>query len=328
MKKAVVTGIFGQDGSYLTEILYNKGYEVHGIIRKPLSQNTKRIAQYLFGKEIKIHTHEIDLNEYRDVVKLLAELKPDECYHLAATHYSSSTSQGERKKIACTLYENNIRSASHLIHGINEVSPKTRLVLAGSCLMFDGTSQSPQTELTPYQSNSLYGLSKIAAAELARFYRDTENMHFSTVILYNHESPRRGSSFVTQKIAEQVVLIKEKQKKEIVLGNMDSQKDWGYAKDYAYGMWLMAQADSPDDYILSTGVTHTVEDFLRLAFQAVNITGWKNYIRLEPSYTSVGQAQLIGNADKAYRKLGWKHTIKFDELVTLMVQSVALHTLD
>lgn len=320
-KRALITGIFGQDGSYLAEILQEKGYEVHGVARMPLSRNAERIQRFLKSKGISPAIHECRLDRFSEVANLLERLKPDECYHLAATQYSSSTSSSTRDTVARQLYQNNVLTGSNLIYSMKEHSPQTRLVLAGSCLMFDATRETHQDEKTPYASKSDYGLSKIAVASLAKAFRESLGLPISTAILYNHESPRRDGSFVTQKIAHTVVLIKERRQEKLTLANLDSQKDWGYAKDYAYGMWLMSQQETPDDYILATGTGHTVQEFVKEAFHAVGILEWEKYVDLDQSIASVCEAILIGNPEKACRQLGWRHSKTFPELVKWMVTS-------
>lgn len=327
-KKALITGVYGQDGSYLAEILAGKGYEVHGVEKEPLSENAAKIKAHLVAKRVFVNLHKCDLNKSEDVNSLLKEMKPDECYHLAATHYSSSTNENERDRVSSILYKNNVISALNIIHAIKTFSKTTRLVLAGSCLMFDDVPQSPQNELMPFATTSIYGLSKIAASNLASLYRKAYNLHLSTAILYNHESPRRLDSFVTKKIAQNVVKIQKGEIKTFTLANLDSCKDWGYARDYAFGMWLMAQQKNPDDYILSTGKGHTVEEFVDQAFKTAGICDWKKHVKLDEGISVRTGAKLIGCSDKACKKLSWGHSMSFSKLVKLMVEAELAHSLD
>ena len=327
-KTALITGIFGQDGSYLTELLHEKGYTIHGIVRRPLSNNAARMADYLSRKQIPITLHEANLAIFPEVANLIKELRPHECYHLSATHFSSSTSAEDRKRIASLLYDSNVLSASHLIHALMRHSPETHLILAGSCLMFEKTTDTTQTEETPFLSSSTYGLSKIAATELASAYRDQRGLHLSTAILYNHESPRRDISFVTQKISRQVVRIKNGSEGYLVLGNLDSQKDWGYARDYVRGMWVRGKEGRGRDYILASGQAHSVEEFARLAFDAVGLPNWRDYVRIEEALASTTAKTLVGNPAKAQRQLGWRPTLSFEGLVALMVRCAVQGELD
>ncbi|OGQ23314.1 MAG: hypothetical protein A3I05_05090 [Deltaproteobacteria bacterium RIFCSPLOWO2_02_FULL_44_10] len=321
-KRALITGVFGQDGSYVAELLAKKGYEVHGIARLPLSKNAQRICAFLQKNGIDIITHECLLEKYTDVLALISALRPHECYHLAATHYSSQATEAERLTIARELYQNNIISASNLLHAIHVSSPETKVVFAGSSLMFDATNESPQDETTPFSTASIYGLSKVAAAELARFYRAQHGMHVTNAILYNHESPRRSFDFVTQKIAWNVAQIKMGTSTTMTLGNLHSAKDWGYAQDYANGMYLAAQQEKSDDYIFATGELHSVEEFLSYAFRAIGVEQWRDYVTIDATLATKLDTPLRGNAQKAYQQLNWKHTLTFSELAEKMVNAV------
>ena len=320
MKKAIVTGIYGQDGSYLVEKLIKKGYEVHGIIRKPYSFSAGKIQAYLNSIKIKPILHEISLNNYENIAMLFKKVKFHECYHFAATHYSSSKSIKERENIDRILYENNVLSASNLIHSISQHSPSTNYIQAGSCLMYETSNESLQNEKTPYSSNSNYGQSKIVAAQLAESFRQ-KGLHMSTAILFNHESPRRSVDFVTQKIAQGVASIKSGQNKMLKLANLDSKKDWGYAPDYVDAMWRMAQLKEPEDFVLATGKLHSIEDFVKEAFSLIGISNWSSYIEIDNRLAFKTGVSLLGDPQKAYSKLDWKHSLNFKQLVKKMVES-------
>lgn len=320
-KTSLITGLFGQDGSYLAELLSRKGYEVHGVARTPLGEASERIARHLTASGISPVLHACDLNDPAAVGDLIGSLKPDECYHLAATHFSSEATAEERSRIAARLYRNNVLSGSNLIHAVQGRSPSTRLVLAGSCLMYDATDRTPQDEGLPYRSNSAYGLSKIAVAELAKAYRERDGLHLSNAALYNHESPRRPDSFVTRKIAEAVAGIKKGEIDSFVLGNVNARKDWGFAGDYVEGLWRMAQQPAGDDFILATGVTHSVEEFLVHAFRAVGVSDWTPYVKVNDKLATSLPIELRGDASKAARKLSWKPAVGFPELVERMVKA-------
>lgn len=321
-KSALITGIFGQDGSYLAELLHSKGcYEIHGIARRPLSPSAKAMAEFLTKSGCSAVLHDCDLKSSESISDLVKQLKPDECYHLAATHHSSSATEEQRRDVARILYENNVLMGNNLLHAIALFSPKTHLVLAGSCLMYDDSVITPQTENLPYCSCSVYGQSKIAVADLAKVYRHDYGIHVSNAILYNHESPRRSASFVTRRIARHVALIRQKKINSFPLGNLDSVRDWGYAKDYVAGMWLMAQQRDPDDYLFATGNAHAVEDFVRCAFEVADIPNWRQYVDVDERMVLRNSTRLVGNSEKAYRKLSWGHTVSFEALVQLMVEA-------
>jgi len=320
LKKAIITGIYGQDGSYLAEQLMAKGYEVHGIVRQPYSYWGQRIEAHLNTKEIRPVLHEISLYNYEHVAKCVAEVQPDECFHFAAMHYASSKSKQVRENLDRILYENNVLAASNLIHSIAEYSPTTHYVQAGSCLMYECSNDSPQNEDTPYCAKRNYGLSKIAAAQLAESFRK-KGLYMSTAILFNHESPRRSKDFVTQKIAQGVADINAGHKESLKLANIDSKKDWGFAPDYVDAMWRMVQLDEPEDFVLAAGMTHSVEDFVKEAFSLIGISDWYSYIELDKKLAFKTGVSLVGDAHNAYTKLDWTHSLNFKGLVAKMVES-------
>lgn len=329
MKRALITGIFGQDGSYLAELLAGQGYEVHGVARKTPSGHSEALRRYLASKGHTPAVHDCDLLDYRSVLALMEAVRPAECYHLAAIHYSAQVTPSEALRIDRDLFEHNTLSTLNLLSAIQEVSPETRFVLAGSCMMYDGVSHSPQAETDAFCSRSMYGLSKIAASRLTEYFSATHGLHASTAILYNHESPRRQPYFVTRKIVQGLVRVKRGEAPHLELGSLTAVKDWGYARDYVRGMWLMAQADAPRSYILATGTGHTIGEFVEAAADALGIRDPGGVVRVRPGLVRAAEAApLIGDPAEAERQLGWRHSIGFRELVDLMVQHELQGTLD
>jgi len=325
MKRAIITGIFGQDGSYLCEILIEKGYEVYGIVGKDSSKNSGQIKLYLANKSIKPKVYSCNIYHYDEVFEAIRKIKPHEIFHLAAKHYSSEMSSYANDRL---LYLDNVTATFNILSAIKECKYSTKVILAGSCLMFDGSNTSLQDEKTPFQSVSFYGLAKIAEQKLAEFFRNM-GVFVSMAILYNHESPRRSSNFVTKKIVRNLVQICKGEQKGFSLGSIDVIKDWGYAKDYAYGMWLMAQVDTPAEYVLSTGTKRTIKDFIDLASKDLGIDNWTDYINIDKKLLRrSNNLHLVGNPLFAKEKLGWNHTMKFEELVSLIVQCELSESLD
>ena len=320
MKRALITGIFGQDGSYLAELLTGKNYEVHGIARSPLSPQSLKLKQHLSQRGVTPILHDCDLSSFARVRDLIKTIRPDECYHLAAVHHSAQTvfTAVEHDRY---LLEQNILSVLNILHAIREVSPATRFVLAGSCLIYEESGTSPQCESTQVRSRSVYGTSKIVGLQITELFRNLHSLHTSTAILYNHESPRRQDHFVSQKIVKGLIRIRRREMELLELGNLDDVKDWGFARDYAYGMWLMAQANSPGDYILATGIGHTVGDFVKEAADSLELPNWTEMVRVQPGLTRpVTKTRLVGNPLRAQTELGWTHSLDFGGLVNLMVQ--------
>lgn len=320
-KRALITGVCGQDGSFLTELLSCNNYEVHGIEKMPLNINCKKTLDNMTSAGIRLDMHACDLCDYNAVSKIIKDVNPDEIYHLAAIHSSSSANANVNVREDRSIFDCNILYASNLIHAVKENDRHARLVLAGSCFMFDSCEKSPQLETTSIATNSLYGLSKATMFKLASLIRFNNNLHISTAILYNHESPRRHPSFVTQKIAQSVAAIKRGEIDNFILGNLNVIKDWGYAKDYVYGMWLMAQRDRPSDYILATGEPHSVKHFVELAFDIAGIDNWRKYVKVDNGCAITSHANLIGDPTKAYNELNWRRTVSFRELVAMMVEA-------
>jgi GDPmannose 4,6-dehydratase len=320
MPKALITGITGQDGSYLAELLLKKGYEVHGIIRRASTFNTERI-DHLYADPhvmgVKLFLHYADLSDSASLMRLLYDLKPDEIYHLGAqSHVRVSFDIPEYTGDVTGL------AAARLLEAIREVDLKhTRFYQASSSEMYGKVQAVPQNEDTPFYPRSPYGAAKVYAYWLTVNYRESYRMHASNGILFNHESPRRGETFVTRKITRAVARIKAGLQTELYLGNLDAKRDWGYAPEYVEAMWLMLQQEQPDDYVIATGETHTVKEFLTEAFSHAGLD-WEKYVKIDPRYYRPAEVDLlIGDAAKANKKLGWKSKVTFKELTRIMVDS-------
>ncbi|MCK4789374.1 MAG: GDP-mannose 4,6-dehydratase [Desulfobacteraceae bacterium] len=325
MKRALITGPFGQDGSYLCELLAEHAYEVHGIIREPLSENSEKIKNYLASKSIEPIVHYCDLNEYDDVKKTIEQAKPAEIYHLAATHFSSELSTESRDR---SLYQNSVSVTFNILTAANEVQQAAKIVVAGSCLMFDASDVSPQNENTPFKTRSYYGLAKTTDNQLVIFFRH-KGMHVSMAIFYNHESPRRRNGFVTSKIVKNMVSVAKGEIGSFELGDLNAIKDWGYAKDYVYGIWLMAQQSNADDYIFATGKGRTIRDFVDRTAGVLNISDWQQHVAIRPELVVRKlEIDLVGDPSHATRQLSWNHSISFHQLVDLMVKNELSGQLD
>jgi GDPmannose 4,6-dehydratase len=311
-KKALITGITGQDGSYLAELLLEKGYEVYGLVRRSSSFNTWRIDHI----RDRLRLHYGDLVDQNSLVRTLSTIAPDEAYNLAAqSHVKVSFEMPE--------YTANVTAVGvmRLLDAVREAGLETRVYQAGSSEMFGLVQENPQTEKTPFHPRSPYGVSKVFGHWIAVNYREGYSMHVSNGILFNHESPRRGENFVTRKITLGVAAIKKGKMKELRLGNLDAQRDWGFAKDFVEAMWLMLQQEQPDDYVVATGETHSVREFCELAFGHVGLD-WKDFVKVDPKYFRPAEVDLLlGNPAKAQARLGWKPKVTFRELVRLMVEA-------
>jgi GDPmannose 4,6-dehydratase len=314
-KKVLITGITGQDGSYLAELLLAKNYEVHGLVRRvALEDETHRLwrIQNILKK---ITIHAASLESYASIVKIISKIKPTEVYHLGAQSYVSHSFEDEFSTINI-----NINGTHYLLSAIKEFSPKSKFYFAGSSEMFGKVREVPQTENTPFYPRSPYGISKVAGFELTRNYREAYNIFASSGILFNHESPRRGFEFVTRKITSSVARIKLGIQKKLYLGNIKSKRDWGHAKDYVNAMWLMLQQKKPDDFVVSTGEHHSVEEFAKLAFQEVELD-YKKFIETNKKLIRPAEVDtLVGDCKKAKKQLNWKPKISFRKLVSEMVR--------
>jgi GDPmannose 4,6-dehydratase len=317
-KKALITGITGQDGSYLAELLLDKGYEVHGIIRRSSSFNTDRI-DHLYRdpheKDVRLLTHYGDLSDPVSLTKLLYELQPDELYHLGAQSHV-------RVSFDIPEYTFDVTAAGtlRLLEAIRESGVTTRFYQASSSEMF-GTAAPPQSELTPFHPRSPYAVAKVAGYWAAVNYREAYGMFASNGILFNHESQRRGETFVTRKITRALARIKHGLQDKLYLGNLDAKRDWGYAPDYVEAMWRMLQTETPSDYVIATGETHSVREFLELAFERLGLD-WKAHVEIDPRYFRPAEVDvLLGDASKAREGLGWEPSVTFEELVRIMVDA-------
>ena len=318
-KKALITGITGQDGSYLAELLLSKGYEVHGIIRRASTFNTHRLdAIYSdpHSPKHKLFLHYGDLSDASNLARLVSKIQPEEVYNLAAqSHVRVSFDSPE--------YTADITGTGtiRLLEAIRDAGIKPRFYQASSSEMFGLVQEVPQKETTPFYPRSPYGAAKVYSYWITVNYRESYGMHASNGILFNHESPRRGETFVTRKITRAVAHILAGLQDKLFLGNLDSKRDWGYAKEYVEGMWLMLQQDEPDDYVLATNETYTIRDFLDVSFGHVGLD-WKKYVEIDPKYYRPAEVDLlIGDYSKAKKKLGWEPKTKMHELAKLMVDS-------
>jgi GDPmannose 4,6-dehydratase len=312
----LITGITGQDGSYLAEFLLGKGYEVHGIVRRVAIEDPehrlRRISHIL--KDIRLHP--ASLESYPSLFNVVRDVMPDECYHLAAQSFVSYSFEDE-----FSTFNTNINGTHFLLSSVKQIAPGCRFYFAGSSEMFGKVVEVPQTESTRFHPRSAYGITKVAGFDLTRNYREAYGLPAASGILYNHESPRRGHEFVTRKISSAVARIKRGLTKELRLGNMDAKRDWGYAKEYVEAMWLILQAETPKDYVIATGETHTVREFVEAAFSHVGLH-WQDHVVADPMYFRPAEVDLLlGDPSKARRELGWSAHTTFEDLVRIMVES-------
>jgi len=316
MKNALITGISGQDGSYLAEFLLNKNYNVLGIVRRvALEDETHRLWRLRNIKD-KIHLHSGSLESFASLAQIINKVKPDEIYHLAAQSYVATSFEDEFSTL-----NTNINGTHFMLASLKEFSPKSKFYFAGSSEMFGKIVETPQNEETKFYPRSPYGISKVTGFELTRNYREAYNSFACTGILFNHESPRRGFEFVTRKISLAVARIKNNLQKEIKLGNIQAKRDWGHAKDYVEVMWAMLQQEKPSDYVIGTGEQHSVEEFLKIAFNYVNLN-YKDYLKIDEKFFRPSEVEtLLADSSNAKKNLGWKPRIKFKELVEEMVEA-------
>ena len=318
MKKAIITGITGQDGSYLAELLLEKGYEIHGIIRRSSSFNTERI-DHLYKdphiNDVKMFLHYGDLSDSSNLSRLLEKIEPDEIYNLAAqSHVRVSFDMPEYTADVVGL------GTIRILDAIKETQIKTKFYQASTSELYGKVVETPQTEKTPFYPRSPYACAKLYSYWITVNYRESYDMYACNGILFNHESPRRGETFVTKKITHAIAKILNKEQDKLYLGNLDSKRDWGYAKDYVEAMWLMLQQEKADDYVIATGETHSVREFLDEAFGLVGLD-WKKYVEIDPRYYRPAEVDLLlGNPAKAKEKLGWTPKTTFKELVKIMLE--------
>ena len=317
-KKALITGITGQDGSYLAELLLSKGYEVHGIIRRASTFNTSRIEHIYTDPHLKtaLRLHYGDLSDASALARLLERVKPDEIYNLAAQSHV-------RVSFDCPEYTTDITAtgAVRLLEAIRETGIKPKFYQASSSEMFGKVAEIPQRETTPFYPRSPYGCSKVYAYWITVNYRESYGIFACNGILFNHESPRRGETFVTRKITRAIAHIQAGLQDKLFLGNLDAKRDWGYAKEYVEAMWLMLQQDRPDDYVVATNETHSVREFLDVAFSHAGLD-WRQHVAIDENYFRPAEVDLlIGDYSKAKQKLGWQPKTTFNALARLMVDA-------
>lgn len=316
MKKALITGITGQDGSYLAEYLLKLGYEVYGIVRRVASENDKHRYFRILNILDKIKIYPASIDNYGSIFKAIEEIKPDECYHLAAQSFVPYSFEDEFSTL-----QTNIIGTSYVLRTIKETTPNCKVYFAGSSEMFGKAEEVPQSEKTLFHPRSPYGISKVAGYYIVQNYREAYNLFALTGILYNHESPRRGFEFVTRKISSSVAKIKLGLQKKIKLGNLEAKRDWGDAREYVKAMHKMLQLDEPEDFIIATGEAHSVKEFCKIAFEVVGLN-WEEYVEIDENLLRPSDVELlIGDASKAKKILGWTYEKNFEELVEDMVLS-------
>lgn len=314
-KRALITGITGQDGSYLAELLLEKGYEVHGLVRRVALEDPKHRMSRINHIEDRIHFHYGSMENFPSIFEIFETVKPDECYHLAAQSFVSYSFDDQYSTMTT-----NINGTHYTLSSLKKRVPQCRFYFAGSSEMFGKVKEVPQTEETPFHPRSPYGISKVAGFELTRNFRESYGMFCVSGILFNHESPRRGHEFVTRKITSHAAMIKLGMTDKIKLGNLEPLRDWGHAKDYVYAQWLMLQQGEPEDYVIATGENHSVKEFLEAAFKTVNLD-YTKYLEIDERFYRPAEVNvLLGNASKAREKLDWKPTISFENLVQEMVE--------
>jgi len=319
MKKSLITGITGQDGSYLAEFLLSKGYDVYGIVRRSSSFNTERIDQIYQDPHVpnaNLHLVYGDLNDASSLNKILRTIRPDEIYNLGAQSHV-------RVSFDIPEYTAEVTGVGtvRLLEAIRESGLNPKFYQASSSEMFGKVQEIPQRETTPFYPRSPYAAAKVYGHWITVNYREAYNLFACSGILFNHESPRRGETFVSRKITKAAARIKLGVQSELYLGNLDAKRDWGFAGDYIQAMWLMLQQDTPDDYVIATGETHTVRDLLDLAFGRLDLD-WQQYVKIDPRYYRPTEVDLlIGDAEKARKKLGWEPKVSFKELITMMADA-------
>lgn len=316
MKKALITGISGQDGSYLAELLIKNGDEVHGLVLRNEIENTDRALANISGivKQIVLHTGSIE--SYVSLSKIIQEVQPDECYHLAASSFVSYSIDDEY-----SIFNTNVMGTHNVLSALQNFAPGCRFYFAGSSELFGRASKAPQNEETPFHPRSAYGITKVTGFYLTSNYRENYGMFACNGILYNHESPRRGYEYVTRKITRGAAQIKLGQLDKLALGNLDSQRDWGYAPDYVKAMWLMLQQEKADDYVIATGRPHSIRDVCEIAFSHLGLD-YEKLVYSDPKFfRPTEEVPLIGDATKARESLGWVPSISFDDMIALMVET-------
>lgn len=315
-KRALITGITGQDGSYLAELLLQKGYEVHGLVRRVAFEAPEHRLYRIAHIQDKVALHAGSLDSYASIFSIVERIKPDECYHLAAQSFVSYSFED-----AFSTLDTNIDGTLHMLSAVMQRNPKTRFYFAATSEMFGLVEESPQNERTRFHPRSPYGISKVAGFDLVRNYREAHGLYACCGILFNHESPRRGFEFVTRKITTGVARIQAGRQHKLALGNLDARRDWGFAGDYVRAMWMMLQQDVPDDFVIATNETHTVREFCDVAFAHAGLD-WKEHVVVDERFYRPAEVELLrGDYTKAKEKLGWEPTTGFRELVHMMVDA-------
>ena len=315
-KKALITGITGQDGSYLAEHLLSLGYEVHGIVRRVALEDPTHHLWRLLPIADRLNFHSGTLESFPALYKILRDVQPDECYHLASQSFVSISFEDE-----FSTMQTNINGTHYLLAAIKDTSPECRFYFAGSSEMFGKVEETPQRETTRFHPRSVYGITKVAGFELTRNYREAYDLFTCTGILFNHESPRRGYEFVTRKISSTAARIKLGLVIELRLGNIDAKRDWGFSGEYVRMMHSMLQQDNPDDYVIGTGETHSVREFMQIVFEELKLN-YEDYLVIDPRFYRPAEVEiLVADPSKAREKLGWEPKVTFEELALSMVRS-------
>jgi GDPmannose 4,6-dehydratase len=316
MKKALITGITGQDGSYLAEWLLKNDYEVHGIVRRVAIEHPQARMWRIRHLLDRLHIHSASMESYASIFDIISTVKPDECYHLAAQSFVSYSFEDEFSTI-----NTNLNGTHYVLSAMKRQAPHCRFYFAASSEMFGNVEETPQNEKTPFRPRSPYGISKMAGFELTRNYREAYGLFALSGILFNHESPRRGAEFVTRKITSSAARIKLGMEQEIRLGNLDAKRDWGHSRDYVRAMWLMLQQKEPEDYVVASGECHTVREFLDAAFCMLELD-FQDFLAIDHGLYRPSEVNVLqGDASKAREKLGWQPTVSFQELIREMVES-------
>jgi GDPmannose 4,6-dehydratase len=314
--KVLITGITGQDGSYLAELLLEKGYEVHGLVRQAALEDPVHRLGRIAHIQNRLTLHAGSVESFPSVFEVVRRVEPAECYHLAAQSFVSYSFDD-----ASATFNTNLNGTHYLLEALHQVAPRCRLYFAGSSEMFGRAEEMPQTESMRFRPSSAYGISKVAGFDLTRNYREAHGMHASVGILFNHESARRGHEYVTRKITSGVAAIVAGRQQELTLGNLDAYRDWGHAPDYVEAIWQMVQQDVADDYVVATGESHSVREFAQLAFSLVGLD-YKNHVVVDPKfYRPAELVRLVGNPVKAEERLGWRSSTPFRALVRLMLEA-------
>jgi len=316
VKRALITGVTGQDGSYLAEFLLDKGYEVHGIVRRVALEDPTHRMQRIRHIMDRIQLHAGSLDSYASIFNVVEKVRPNECYHLASQSFVSYSFED-----AFSTLNTNINGTLFVLSALKDKSPDCRFYFAGSSEMFGLAKETPQNEETPFHPRSPYGISKVAGFDLTRNFRESYEMFACNGILFNHESPRRGYEFVTRKITSTAAKIKLGIEKELRLGNLEAKRDWGFAGDYVRAMWLMLQHSQPDEYVIATNETHSVREFVKKAFDYVDLN-WRDYVVVDEMFYRPAEVHLLkGDYRKGKEILNWEPSVRFEDLISLMMEA-------